>query len=47
MFVTYVTEIDNKIINNNVGILCMTFVDKEKKNNHWSFQGKESVKPHI
>ena len=34
MFVTYVTEIDNKIINNNVGILCMTFVDMVK-NNHW------------
>ena len=31
VFVTYVTEIDNKIINNNGGILCMTFVDKEKQ----------------
>ena len=25
-FVTYVTEIDSKIINNNVRQLCMTFV---------------------
>ena len=45
---------DNKIINNNVRILCMTLFlilirsckNSDGKNNNWSFQGKEIVKPH-
>ena len=54
-FVTYVTEMDNKIINTNVRILCMTSVfnfDTILTKQHWQkqspvIQGKEILKPHI
>ena len=46
---------NKKLINNNVRILCMTSVlnfdtilPKQRwQSNHWPFQGKEILKPHI